>query len=77
MDVADTEQEGGTMITFTDDVRGVVIGDVSTAKHYGFYDDAGQAITTKDCQTDQEAIAWFQNAYPIRYAAGVEMRVWE
>jgi len=61
----------------TDDVRGVVIGEVSTDKHYVFYDNEGQAIAGKDCQNDQDAVAWFETTYPSRFAAGVEMRVWE
>ena len=65
------------MMAYTDDVRGVVIGEVSTDKHYVFYDNEGQAIATKDFQNDQEAVAWFKDAYPSRFAAGAEMRVWE
>ena len=60
-----------------DDVRGTIIGEVDTRRHYGFYDKEGKPITCGNFKTDAEAIAWFKAGWPSRYAEGVEMRVWD
>ena len=59
-----------------DEVRGTVIGPVDTRRHYGFFQD-GQAIATGNFESDADAIAWFRDKHPARFAEGCEMRVWD
>lgn len=66
-----------------EEVAGQIIGDMTQT--YGFFMREeiapGHFVTNiignkMEFSTDDEAIAWFREHFPVDYANGVEMRVW-
>lgn len=62
---------------YTEDVGGIIIGGDDGRHNYEFWQD-GQPIPQAQHRfaADAEAIAWFRERWPARYAAGAEMRVY-
>jgi len=67
-----------------EEVNGIIIGGMTQT--YRFWHDVrlgdGSVINEpiagkRQFESDAEAIEWFRQKYPIEYAAGAEMRVYE
>ena len=63
-------------MTYTDDVNGTVIGEISLTKHYTFHV-AGECVANTDQLNDAVAVAWFKEKWPNHYKAGAEMRCYD
>lgn len=66
---------------YTDDVRGIIIGGDDGLVLYEFYirmpPGIEHYIDTAFCRDDAEAEAYVKAQYPVEYAMGIEMRVFE
>lgn len=65
------------MTYFDEDVRGVVIGDVTATYEFWTRDDRPRRFARGAFPTDAHAEAWVREHHPEEYAAGVEMRVFD
>jgi len=60
-----------------DDTRGVVIGVISTKKHYTFHDKSGVLFGSGNFETDQDAADYIKDKCPAHFKAGVELRCYK
>jgi hypothetical protein len=72
-----------TQRLYTDDVRGHVIGDITVPCEFWADEEITPGYKVQRCvarghfANDNAAVAWFRKAYPLEYAKGVTMRVYD
>ena len=68
---------------YTDDVSGIVIGDVTAPYEFHMPEEITPGYIVDRCiarghfASDDEAVEWFKASYPAEFARGVEMRVFD